>query len=207
MSPKERKSPRQHPVHTKHPRYQTPEYQRGQGGGNLVTSHGVLVEQQETLSEIDKIKATKSLEELKELRATDYYGMGLSNEDVYTIGNEIRRQNMKLRVMRDANQLSSGTLATLTGKSRYDILDRERLYFVTWLENQPVPYKSWQDAWNRYTTPSDKSTIRYGNSEEEVTEKVSLLGTVTNVEYMGVNDMKNPYYRVSYTPERSTPKA
>jgi len=39
MSPKQtRKSPRQHPVNTKHPRYQTPQYQRGQGEAVASTS-------------------------------------------------------------------------------------------------------------------------------------------------------------------------
>lgn len=48
-----------------------------------------------------------------------------------------------------------------------------------------------------------KSTIIYANSEAEAQNKVEdRFGAVKKVEYMGKNDMGNPYYRVTFIPTR-----
>jgi len=47
--------------------------------------------------------------------------------------------------------LSSGTIATLTGKRKYVDIDAIRLAFWQWVRDLPEPDKRftcWQDAWN-----------------------------------------------------------
>ncbi|GAH37467.1 unnamed protein product [marine sediment metagenome] len=46
-----------------------------------------------------------------------------------------------------------------------------------------------------------KSTIIYANNEEEARDTVQAkYGKVTKIECLGLNHMKNPYYRVTYRP-------
>lgn len=49
-----------------------------------------------------------------------------------------------------ARQLSSGTIATLTGEKLYTIIDEIRQLFVEFCETLPYPCDKWQDAWARF---------------------------------------------------------
>ncbi|MHA1286039.1 MAG: hypothetical protein ACTSPB_01425 [Candidatus Thorarchaeota archaeon] len=61
------------------------------------------------------------------------------------IGN---RQNAK--VIHDAYNLSSGTMATLTGKKKYSELDKIQNDFAQWVEGSPRDFNTWQEAWRAY---------------------------------------------------------
>ena len=50
-------------------------------------------------------------------------------------------------VVRQASQLSSGTIASLTGKRRYDDIDQLRVEFVEFCESVPQWCDTWQRAW------------------------------------------------------------
>ena len=66
-------------------------------------------------------------------------------------------------VLRDVMQLSSGTLATLTGKGKYEELDKIRHKFEQFvigaLDSDPNAYKSWQDAWKYFKDSYDLETL------------------------------------------------
>jgi hypothetical protein len=49
-----------------------------------------------------------------------------------------------------ARQLSSGTIATLTGECRYVRIDVIRQQFVEFCESMAHPCDKWQHAWIRY---------------------------------------------------------
>ena len=94
------------------------------GNNRHVTPHGVLVERPETLSIINDIRKAKTLEEISTFKTADYYAMGLPNEDVYTIGNEIRRQQLQIKknkannipVWVDQSHFSKSNITTLKGR-------------------------------------------------------------------------------------------
>lgn len=51
-----------------------------------------------------------------------------------------------------AGQLSSGTIATLIHRNRYDVIDRARHDFVAFIDRMDAAagralYETWQDAW------------------------------------------------------------
>lgn len=53
-------------------------------------------------------------------------------------------------VVRDACQLSSGTLATLTGQTRYTVLDNIHAAFIAFCQEQAGEFTCWQDAWQSF---------------------------------------------------------
>ena len=56
----------------------------------------------------------------------------------------------RLRTIKDAACISYGTLATLTGKTRYDELDVIREKWMCWLEDNRTVFRYWQTAWEAY---------------------------------------------------------
>lgn len=54
---------------------------------------------------------------------------------------------MNRNVAIDARQLSSGTIATLTGIRRYDQIDQIRYAFMQFVERAERTYETWEDAW------------------------------------------------------------
>ena len=59
----------------------------------------------------------------------------------------------------DIRQLSSGTIASLTGRKRYDDIERIRRAFyqhgIGVVSAEPNAYDSWQTAWEYFkTTPA-----------------------------------------------------
>jgi hypothetical protein len=51
----------------------------------------------------------------------------------------------------DLRQLSSGTMATLTGRDKYDDIEAARKMLDAWLSARPgVKWGSWQDAWGEF---------------------------------------------------------
>lgn len=53
-------------------------------------------------------------------------------------------------VVAQARSLSSGTLATLTGKSLYSEIDPIYAEFVDFCEEVQNHHRSWQSAWHAY---------------------------------------------------------
>ena len=51
-------------------------------------------------------------------------------------------------LVEQARRLSSGTIASLTGQTKYVEIDKIRADFTAWCEGQP--YQKWQDAWEHY---------------------------------------------------------
>lgn len=49
-----------------------------------------------------------------------------------------------------ARQLSSGTIASLTGETKYAVIDEIRVLFVEFCESLSYPCDKWQDAWARF---------------------------------------------------------
>lgn len=54
------------------------------------------------------------------------------------------------KVIRDAAQLSSGTLATLTGETGYAQLDKIQQIFVEFVTKSQKTYTTWQEAWREF---------------------------------------------------------
>ena len=63
---------------------------------------------------------------------------------------ERRRQTEKAKVVRDARNLSSGTICALTGNNKYAEIDRTQRDFVTFIQNSPKHYVTWQEAWEDF---------------------------------------------------------
>lgn len=53
-------------------------------------------------------------------------------------------------LVRQASQLSSGTVATLTGERFYVRIDAIRVRFVEFCENMPNRCDTWQEAWGQF---------------------------------------------------------
>ena len=49
--------------------------------------------------------------------------------------------------------LSSGTLATLTGITDCNALDRIQAEFLEWIEKAGQKFANWQEAWNAFCRP------------------------------------------------------
>lgn len=49
-----------------------------------------------------------------------------------------------------ARQLSSGTIATMTGETKYTVIDEIRALFVEFCETLPSGYDTWYQAWARF---------------------------------------------------------
>jgi hypothetical protein len=49
-----------------------------------------------------------------------------------------------------ARRLSSGTIASLTGETKYVVIDEIRDLFTEFCESLPYPCDKWQDAWERF---------------------------------------------------------
>ena len=47
--------------------------------------------------------------------------------------------------------LSSGTLATLTGRKTYEALDKTRELWLVWAMHQPSRKMDWQESWRAYS--------------------------------------------------------
>jgi len=62
---------------------------------------------------------------------------------------------MNEKVIMQAQTLSSGTMAVLTGFHKYDILDKIRWNFVEYVVNSMNEYKNWQEAWNSFYDGND----------------------------------------------------
>lgn len=50
-------------------------------------------------------------------------------------------------VATQARQLSSGTIATMTGETKYVVIDEIRALFVEFCETLPSGYDTWYKAW------------------------------------------------------------
>lgn len=58
-----------------------------------------------------------------------------------------------MKVLQDIAQLSSGTMATLTGQRLYEVIDRIRSEFFQWASARILAghtFETWVDAWNEY---------------------------------------------------------
>lgn len=57
-----------------------------------------------------------------------------------------------LRLIRDCGMLSSGTIATLTGKTKYVEIDEIQADFVRFVETKAPKqnWENWQQAWEEY---------------------------------------------------------
>jgi hypothetical protein len=55
-----------------------------------------------------------------------------------------------VNVRRDAASLSSGTLATLTGRRTYAELDVIQAEFIAFVERHPGQYETWATAWRAF---------------------------------------------------------
>ena len=59
----------------------------------------------------------------------------------------------KAQFILDCAAVAAGTMATLTGKTKYSEIDQLRAAWLRWLEAQEQPqvdFKSWQDAWGAW---------------------------------------------------------
>ena len=110
-------------------------------------------------------------------------------------------RNHNANIVRTIRTLSSGTMATLTGKKKYKELDIQRDMFARYVQFSPKKYETWKDAWDDWNRPSQKSTIIYADSKTEAVEKVSKKGKVLTAVEKGVNHMGNLYYEVTYVPQ------
>ena len=62
----------------------------------------------------------------------------------------------KEEVLMDCLGLSSGTMATLTGKRKYTDLEKAQAKFVAFVKRSPKTYDNWQEAWNGYVARRKK---------------------------------------------------
>ena len=85
--------------------------------------------------------------------------MPLSESDFQKI-KEIQAKSVKsysecqlvLNIIKDCRQLSSGKIATLTGKTKYTEIDSLRADFVSFVEMKAPKqnWENWQDAWDDF---------------------------------------------------------
>ncbi len=66
----------------------------------------------------------------------------------------VRPENMK--IVRDINQLTSGTFATLTGKTRYADLDKLREAFAEFVAGSPRRYDTWVEAYEHWQSQAKR---------------------------------------------------
>ena len=53
------------------------------------------------------------------------------------------------KLIKDCVNLSSGTIATLTGHKRYDEIEKIQTDFVLWVIENPN-FTNWRQAWNEF---------------------------------------------------------
>lgn len=56
--------------------------------------------------------------------------------------------------------VSDGTLATVTGETKYDVLDAIRNDWMLWYLERPGLFGCWQDAWTAYAESSAYERLR-----------------------------------------------
>lgn len=57
-------------------------------------------------------------------------------------------------IVEAAGQLSSGTLATITGETRYTVVENIRAAFLAFCQEQAGEFGCWQDAWTSFVYQS-----------------------------------------------------
>ncbi|MHA1286041.1 MAG: hypothetical protein ACTSPB_01435 [Candidatus Thorarchaeota archaeon] len=127
---KKRKPPKRHTVQTKHPRYNLPEYLRGRGGQGSCGGTPLR----------------------------DGSGGGVGNIVNPKKTSESRSPNYD--VIRDIYALSSGTMATITGKRKYTEINEEINKFAKFVEKSFIKFDSWQDAWDWYSRPRSNKRLQ-----------------------------------------------
>lgn len=60
------------------------------------------------------------------------------------------RTTQSQKVLADCRQLSSGTVASLSGARSYVGVERVQARWVKWVTRQPTPFATWQEAWNAF---------------------------------------------------------
>ena len=63
---------------------------------------------------------------------------------------------MRLKVIRECAGIADGTLASITGLTRYTDLDNLRNQWLDWVECQDVIFANWQAAWEAWQTFLEK---------------------------------------------------
>lgn len=56
----------------------------------------------------------------------------------------------KDKILIDAVNLSSGTMATLTGLRSYGLMDQIQAEFVAFVAKRPFEFETWMIAWEAY---------------------------------------------------------
>ena len=64
-----------------------------------------------------------------------------------------------MNIVLDAINLSSGTLATLTGKRTYEELDAIQAEFVRFAVSQDGEFDTWMEAWNAFTAQAQSQPV------------------------------------------------
>lgn len=93
----------------------------------------------------------------------------------------------KSEIVKDVMGLSSGTLATLTGKKEYAYLDKLHQKFIQFvvgaLDSDPKAYKNWKDAWKYFTESYDLDSLR-------VKQGCMKQGGMPNAAKVAIEDIK-----------------
>ena len=61
----------------------------------------------------------------------------------------------KQKLIWDVANISSGTIATLTGKTKYVETDAIQLEFLTFVQNSIKTFDNWQEAWHSFIKRND----------------------------------------------------
>ena len=68
------------------------------------------------------------------------------------------------RIIEDCRQLSSGTIASLTGETNYakqDVIREEfRIFTINAIQTSPNTFDSWVDIWEAFKATKPKGTYR-----------------------------------------------
>lgn len=91
----------------------------------------------------------------------------------------------KFDVIRDAKNLSSGTVGTLINNSSYDAIEEAQNDFVAWLGNQPRLFENWHAAWSAFSFEM-ATAVFYEGADDATTEAAILAGLA---EYLWIDSI------------------
>tara|TARA_R110002020_G_scaffold96724_3_gene231293 strand:- start:553 stop:981 length:429 start_codon:yes stop_codon:yes gene_type:complete len=131
---------------------------------------------------------------------------------------QVLNEGTSSKVLQDIANLSSGTIGTLTGLSKFYELDRVQDAFYAFAKNSKKNYKTWSDAWNdwgawypevqnwnlkqdndkaEYTTPKhtvvvdkqDKSWVLYKGNSDDITDSGEVNPAAIKAVLRGVKQL------------------
>jgi len=115
-------------------------------------------------------------------------------------------------IVSDARALSSGTMASLTGKQKHDEIQKIQNDFVKFASQNKTKYKNWHDAWRVFWKRNEIKEVIRGVVREVLNEKVekSVVEAANpkkgRKSYYTMDNLGSSKYSISYYDGKATHK-